>query len=94
MAVLHELTFDSSFLQVIAQQMTYLDAACFAAIQPEEMLLSNWTRPNKEEVAPTLTHLARQFNMWSGMVSTDIILANSLNVRRHVYMINPLTPRD
>ncbi len=60
--------------------MSYLDAACFAEIQPEEMLLSNWTKPNKEEVAPTLTSLARQFNMWSGMVATDIILANSLMV--------------
>lgn len=64
--------------RVIAQQMSFLDAACFAEIQPEEMLLSNWTKPNKEEVAPTLTSLARQFNMWSGMVATDIILANSL----------------
>jgi hypothetical protein len=61
--------------------MSFLDAACFAEIQPEEMLLSNWTKPNKEEVAPTLTSLARQFNMWSGMVATDIILANSLMVR-------------
>jgi hypothetical protein len=60
--------------------MSFLDAACFAEIQPEEMLLSNWTKPNKEEVAPTLTSLARQFNMWSGMVATDIILANSLMV--------------
>jgi len=88
-------------LQVIAQQMTFMDVALYAQIQPEEMLLSNWTKPNKEQVhttlpfgvslrpalnlnnaqvAPTLTHLARQFNMWSGMVATDIILGNSLSV--------------
>jgi len=65
--------------RVIAQQMTFMDVALYAQIQPEEMLLSNWTKPNKEQVAPTLTHLARQFNMWSGMVATDIILGNSLS---------------
>jgi len=85
--------------RVIAQQMSFLDAACFAEIQPEEMLLSNWTKPNKEEVAPTLTSLARQFNMWSGMVATDIILANSLmdqvmmvkqyiRILHHLYRMN------
>jgi len=35
--------------KVIAQQMTYLDTVTFAQIKPEEMLLGNWTRPNKEE---------------------------------------------
>jgi hypothetical protein len=32
-------------------QMTILDADTFGEIKPEEMLLGNWTRPNKEEGA-------------------------------------------
>jgi len=65
--------------KVIAQQMTYLDTVTFAQIKPEEMLLGNWTRPNKEEVAPTLTYLANYFNKWSYWVSTEIITAGSVH---------------
>jgi hypothetical protein len=65
--------------KALAQQMTLLDATTFSEIKPEEMLLGNWTRPNKEEVAPTLTYLANYFNQWSYWVSTDILNAGSLN---------------
>lgn len=58
--------------------MTILDAQTFAQIKPEEMLLGNWARPNKEEVAPTLTYLAKYFNEWSYWISTEIITAGSV----------------
>lgn len=58
--------------------MTILDAQTFAQIKPEEMLLGNWARPNKEEVAPTLTYLAKYFNEWSYWVSTEILIAGSV----------------
>jgi hypothetical protein len=67
--------------KALALQMTILDADTFGEIKPEEMLLGNWTRPNKEEVAPTLTYLANYFNQWSYWVSTDILIAGSLNAQ-------------
>jgi hypothetical protein len=62
----------------LAMQMTALDAATYAEIQPEEMLTQNWTKKNKEVVAPTLTRLSAIFNEWSYWVSTEIITAGSI----------------
>lgn len=67
--------------KALAVQMTILDADTFGEIKPEEMLLGNWTRPNKEEVAPTLTFLANYFNQWSYWVSTEILIAGGVNAQ-------------
>jgi Mrp family chromosome partitioning ATPase len=44
--------------KALAVQMTILDADTFGEIKPEEMLLGNWTRPNKEEGNHSTTHLS------------------------------------
>ena len=44
-----------------------------SGVQPEEFLNQNWTRSNKEEVAPNLTRYIKYFNRFSGFVTTTVL---------------------
>ena len=56
-----------------AEQMTLLQCECFSQIPPDEFLNQNWTKKNKEELAPNLLKMIQMTNRLILIVQTTIV---------------------
>lgn len=65
----------------LARQWTLLEWKIWEAIKPSEFLNLAWTRKNKEELAPNIVTLTKNFNKAAGWVGTAIQRASTLKER-------------
>eukprot|EP01103_Thecamoeba_quadrilineata_P009286 TRINITY_DN1901_c0_g1_i2.p1 TRINITY_DN1901_c0_g1~~TRINITY_DN1901_c0_g1_i2.p1 ORF type:complete len:490 (-),score=122.29 TRINITY_DN1901_c0_g1_i2:44-1513(-) len=60
----------------IAQALNAVDLELVRDLQPTEFLEQAWQAPDRETLAPCLTHLAERFNLISMWISTQILINN------------------
>eukprot|EP00002_Diphylleia_rotans_P008724 TRINITY_DN1872_c0_g1_i1.p1 TRINITY_DN1872_c0_g1~~TRINITY_DN1872_c0_g1_i1.p1 ORF type:complete len:728 (-),score=130.63 TRINITY_DN1872_c0_g1_i1:227-2410(-) len=65
----------------IARQLTLVDFALFAAIQPSELLNQAWTKPKLKHRCPNLLRLIQRFNDLSAWVASSILQESKVKAR-------------
>ena len=76
-----KLQFTQISIMEVARQWTLLEWKYWVAIKPSEFLNLAWTRKNKEEIAPNIVTLTKNFNSAAGWIATKIQRVQELKER-------------
>eukprot|EP00301_Raphidiophrys_heterophryoidea_P025032 c8299_g1_i1.p1 GENE.c8299_g1_i1~~c8299_g1_i1.p1 ORF type:complete len:696 (-),score=177.61 c8299_g1_i1:27-2114(-) len=65
----------------VSRQMTLISSNLFRAVQPKELLNSNWTKKGSAKLSPNIHAITRRFNILSMWVQREALSSKDVKVR-------------